>query len=108
MKCVPASKMKRRFFILAVLLVQTLPLRSQAPAASIPSSASPIRFEDIAKSAGITFVTNNSPTSNRNEPETMGGGVALLDYDGDGYLDIYAVNGAAIPSLKKEIGRAHV
>ena len=32
----------------------------------------------------------------------MVAGVGLLDYDGDGYLDIYFVNGAAIPSLKKE------
>jgi hypothetical protein len=32
----------------------------------------------------------------------MVAGVALLDYDGDGYLDIYLVNGAAIPSLVKE------
>ena len=32
----------------------------------------------------------------------MVAGVALVDYDGDGYLDIYVVNGAAIPSLKKE------
>ena len=29
-------------------------------------------------------------------------GVGLLDYDNDGYLDVYFVNGAAIPSLKKE------
>ena len=32
----------------------------------------------------------------------MVAGVALLDYDGDGYLDIYLVNGAAIPSLEKD------
>ena len=32
----------------------------------------------------------------------MVAGVALLDYDGDGWLDIYLVNGAAIPSLQKE------
>jgi hypothetical protein len=61
-----------------------------------------IRFENIAKQAGINFVTNNSPTPYKNQPETMVGGVALLDYDGDGYLDIYVVNGAAIPSLVKE------
>ncbi len=32
----------------------------------------------------------------------MVAGVALFDYDNDGYLDVYLVNGAAIPSLKKE------
>jgi hypothetical protein len=66
------------------------------------AKSAPIRFEDIATSAGIDFVTNSSPTPNKNQPETMVGGVALLDYDGDGYLDIYVVNGAAIPSLEKD------
>ncbi len=61
-----------------------------------------IRFEDIAAKAGLSFVTQNSPTPNKNQVETMVAGVALFDYDGDGYLDIYLVNGAAIPSLKKE------
>src|SRR5436309_832474 len=93
--------MKLQLLLSTVLLTQALPVHGQA-SAGIPSSSSPIRFEDIARSAGINFVTNSSPTPNRNEPETMAGGVALLDYDGDGYLDIYVVNGAAIPSLKKE------
>jgi enediyne biosynthesis protein E4 len=61
-----------------------------------------IKFEDIATKAGLHFVTQNSPTENKNQVETMVAGVALLDYDGDGFLDIYLVNGAAIPSLKKE------
>lgn len=68
--------------------------------ASSPPSA--IRFEEIAAKAGLRYVTQNSPTPNKNQPETMVAGVALLDYDGDGYLDIYLVSGAAIPSLKKE------
>ena len=34
-------------------------------------------------------------------PETMVSGVALLDYDGDGRLDVYAVNGAPIDGLRK-------
>ena len=47
------------------------------------------------------FVTHNFPTPNKNQVETMVAGVALFDYDGDGYLDIYFVNGAEIPSLQK-------
>jgi hypothetical protein len=77
-----------------------------AVAALLPgpsSTSSPaIRFEEIAARAGLKVTTNSSPTPNKNQIETMVAGVALLDYDGDGYLDIYVVNGAAIPSLKKE------
>src|SRR5260370_5219760 len=61
-----------------------------------------IRFEETAEKAGLRFVTSNSPTPNKNQIETMVAGVAFLDYDGDGYMDIYLVGGAAIPSLKKE------
>ena len=64
--------------------------------------AGPIVFEEIAQRSGLTFVSNSSPTPNKNQPETMVAGVALLDYDNDGYLDLYLVNGAAIPSLQKE------
>jgi hypothetical protein len=67
-----------------------------------PQSPAHIRFEDIAGKAGLPFITQNSPTANKNQIETMVAGVALLDYDDDGYLDIYLVNGAAIPSLQKE------
>jgi enediyne biosynthesis protein E4 len=62
----------------------------------------PIVFEDIAQRSGLTFVSDSSPTPNKNQPETMVAGVALLDYDNDGYLDVLVVNGAAIPSLQKE------
>ena len=61
-----------------------------------------IVFEEIAERSGLIFTANSCPTPNKNQPETMVAGVALLDYDNDGYLDIYFVNGAAIPSLKKE------
>jgi enediyne biosynthesis protein E4 len=72
---------------------------AQAPG---PPAAPGIRFEEIGPRAGLTFTTAASPTPNKNQIETMVSGVALLDYDGDGYLDVYLVNGAAIPSLKKE------
>ena len=63
--------------------------------------APPIRFEDIAEKAGVHFVVENSPTPEKHQPETMPAGVALFDYDGDGLLDIYLVNGAEMPSLVK-------
>jgi len=69
--------------------------------AAVPALG-PIAFEEIADRAGIHFVADNCPTPNKNLPETMLAGVALFDYDNDGYLDVYLVNGAAIPSLKKE------
>jgi hypothetical protein len=72
------------------------------PAGSGSPPSATIRFEEIASKAGLNFVTQNSPTQNKNQIETMVAGVALFDYDGDGYLDIYLVNGAAIPSLQKE------
>ncbi len=66
------------------------------------ASPSLIRFDNIAARCGLHYVTENCPTPNKNQPETMAGGVALLDYDGDGYLDVYLTSGAAIPSLKKD------
>jgi enediyne biosynthesis protein E4 len=63
--------------------------------------AGPIRFEDVAAKAGVQFVSENSPTPEKHQPETMLAGVALFDYDGDGLLDIYLVNGAEMPSLVK-------
>src|SRR5215472_11684231 len=71
-------------------------------ATSRPVANTGIRFEEIAGKAGVKFVTESSPTSNKNQVEAMVAGVALLDYDNDGFLDLYVVNGAAIPSLKKE------
>src|SRR5450755_784774 len=85
-----------RYFIIIVALGLTALRLATAPNPSV------IRFENITAKAGVNFITRNSPMPNKNQIETMVAGVALLDYDGDGWLDIYLVNGAAIPSLQKE------
>jgi hypothetical protein len=77
-------------------------LGSLGLAPSTLPSTGPIRFEEVAQRAGLHYVTANSSTENKNQPQTMLAGVALLDYDNDGYLDIYLVGGAAIPSLVKD------
>jgi hypothetical protein len=85
----------RRAQILAVLLL------ALAVLALAVGPSSPIRFEEIAERGGLKFITESSPTANKNQPETMVGGVGVLDYDNDGFPDIFLVNGAAIPSLEK-------
>jgi hypothetical protein len=55
-----------------------------------------VRFTDITQSVGMDFKHHHSATSNKYLIETMGGGVAVLDYDNDGRLDVFFTNGAAI------------
>jgi hypothetical protein len=55
-----------------------------------------VQFSDVTKQARVDFKDENSPTSNKYLLETMGGGVALFDYDNDGRLDIFFTNGALI------------
>ena len=61
-------------------------------------AASPIRFE-LKK---IPFTLENDETPGKNAPESMAGGVAVFDYNGDGRPDIYFANGANIATLKKD------
>lgn len=62
-------------------------------------------FTDITQKLGVTFHYQASHTSKKYLLETMGPGVALLDYDNDGRLDLFLVNGAPLadPTPKKTI-----
>lgn len=60
----------------------------------------PIVFMDDAQKAGLTTWTHTMGSPQKNLIlETVGSGVALLDYDHDGWLDIYLVNGSTFPAL---------
>ena len=58
-----------------------------------------IHFTDITQQAGITFRHVASPEK-KYLVESMSGGVALIDYDNDGYLDIYFVNSLSVDLVK--------
>jgi hypothetical protein len=62
-----------------------------------PASSSSVTFRDITEKAGIRFVHNNAAFGKKYLPETMGPGVAFIDYDNDGWPDIFLVNGTDWP-----------
>lgn len=80
--------MTRRWAILAVCLVSSL---SQAEPA--------IRFTDVTADAGIGFTHTSDRSEARRLPETLGSGVAWIDYDGDGLPDLFFVNGGDLDAL---------
>ncbi len=88
--------MKRRSVLLASAAVAVLALA----AATVPAPPA-IRFQEVSGPAGLSFTLENCPTASKHMIETMPGGIAILDYDGDGRPDIYFTNGAEIPSLEK-------
>jgi hypothetical protein len=61
----------------------------------------PIRFES-RRSSGIGFVLDNSTTAEKPMIDSVLGGVAVLDFDRDGFPDVFFTNGARIPSLEKD------
>src|SRR5260370_8667123 len=54
--------------------------------------ASTVQFRDVTQQAGLRFVHNNGAFGKKFLPETMGPGVAFMDYDNDGWPNIFLVN----------------
>jgi hypothetical protein len=77
-------------FVLAAFLI------AQTQTKAAPDTPS-IQFRDVTQLAGIHFTHNNGAFGKKFLPETMGPGVAFIDYDNDGWPDIFLVNGMDWP-----------
>jgi enediyne biosynthesis protein E4 len=64
-------------------------------------ASGPVIFDDVAVKAGLAGWKHQMGTAEKKYIlEVNGSGVALLDYDNDGWLDIYLVNGSTLPALE--------
>ena len=61
----------------------------------------PILFENVIDRSGVRFVTDSSTSPRKHQVETMLAGVAIFDYNNDGLMDLYFVNGARLPDMDK-------
>ena len=91
--CPPSRRKARLAATLAVAFVCAHATHSDA-----------IRFVDVAREAGIDFRHESGRTGALRLPEIIGAGVAILDYDGDGRMDVYLVQGGPLPGIEAEAG----
>jgi enediyne biosynthesis protein E4 len=90
------SSLTRYLFALILLSSVAIPsLEAPSKAAQQPKAIAP-KFSDVTPALGLQFQYMASHTSRKYLIETMGSGVALFDYDNDGRLDIFLVNGAPL------------
>ena len=65
-------------------------------------------FEEVAASVGLTFTYENGAVGQFYVPEVMGAGAALIDYDNDGDLDVYLLQGQSLdPKAPRDAARTH-
>ena len=96
-------QMIRHFVARAITVMAAVAVRIVASDAQGPPSqaGSPIVFENVSDASGLSFVLDQHPTPDKNMVETMAGGLAVFDYDGDGLPDLFFTNGAPLPTLRK-------
>ena len=80
-----------------------LAVSCNTPSSTEPVQALPdVRFTDISTSSGLSFKHSNGKSGRYYFIETVASGGGFIDYDGDGDLDIYLLNGSAIPGFEPD------
>jgi len=80
----------------SVLVLGSFGLGLAQPASRSPMASTALRFNDATREAGITFRHNAGGSGRYFYIEQLGGGAAFLDYDNDGWLDLFLAQGAAL------------
>lgn len=90
----PTVLTKSYFFLIGAVLIASVSF------AQTPS----IRFVDVTEQSGIDFRYNFGDETYENIMESSGGGVTVFDYNGDGFMDIYLLNGTYLEGLSDPEG----
>jgi len=89
------------FVVIALFEIPALCLSSR-------TATSAIQFVDVTRSAGLTFTHYNGAFGKKYLPEALGPGVAFIDYDGDGWQDLFFTNGTDWPGQHRRASTLHL
>jgi len=93
----------RRFWIVCIVVLIGVGLMLGILAVRHRLPEGPIRFRDVTQKTGIDFVHTDGSSGMRYIVEPMSAGLALFDYNGDGLLDIYFLNGAPLKGCEVSV-----
>src|ERR1043165_2021023 len=88
----------RLFPVIILAALCSVMVRSQASEKVIDTHPSPLIFDEVAEKVGLKFRHYNGMTGKLFLPEVMGSGAALFDFDNDGDLEIFLVQGSPLES----------
>ena len=104
MRCLKARSLLTGLSI-AIAFLLNHPVSAQKPG---PSESPAVRFVDVTAEAGVTFRHIHGGSGEKYFIETMGTGAVFFDYDNDGDVDLYMVNGALLPGCELEVTPTNV
>ena len=88
-------------FSLGIMAQPKIPITAQAPKPSSFAAAN-VTFTEITKAVGLNFKSTHGTNNKDYIIEATGAGCAFVDFDNDGWLDIYLVNGSTVKALRSK------